>query len=510
MADKSFSQQETLTLLQEKAKEFSDSFRVKVFRKRNQLALPDLVASFEDASIDHIVSPELWLPKIAGGGPIFQMAIYPPIGTDQIGGFISFMSTGDEVPVDTELVRDPSWRGPKRIIYPDPSRHAGATALPTLSYAVTPPPGARAPIPAPRNAQGQENGHSGGGLSEAEYVLRRREQELEESRRKLEREEQERRHKFDMEQAEARHRMELEALRTEIRAAAQTQQAAPKTDLFATLAPLVAGFIQESRQSAQKAQDAMVQLQTKMLEMSAQRPAIDPAVKEILAALQANKQPDLSEQSHRMMMTMTESMGAMMKVTMSAVDKAANYGGGDPPPNPMVQVVKEGVRAVSALMDGYKAQVAARGPVPQLPAQIPQPPQPTPYAQAAAAPVPQPAQPAAAVPAPQPPPPPPQPRVNQLDRLVMMIRNKTNPPDVADVFIQATQTSPEVQQGLAAVEGSIEEFGARIVGPWAMESPDNANYLAAVLKQIYEKGTAAGLLEPAEPEEAEEAADDDD
>ena len=92
----------------------------------------------------------------------------------------------------------------------------------------------------------------------------------------------------------------------------------------------------------------------------------------------------------------------------------------------------------------------------------------------------------------------------------MMIRNKTNPPDVADVFIQATQTSPEVQQGLAAVEGSIEEFGARIVGPWAMESPDNANYLAAVLKQIYETGTAAGLLEPAEPEEAEEAADDDD
>ena len=69
--------EEALGMIQAKRDEKGglDSFKVKVHRRAGLGSPVVHVASLEEATVNHLANPEQWLPALAGGGPVFVLAV---------------------------------------------------------------------------------------------------------------------------------------------------------------------------------------------------------------------------------------------------------------------------------------------------------------------------------------------------------------------------------------------------------------------------------------------------
>ena len=119
MADKILTPEETISILRERAAKDGDSFRLRIHRISGPAKTPEAVATLDEAEVLHVSSPETWLPRLCGGGPVFLLTVYHTSDpTLPIGQPIRVACQGVPREVDLSAPNKPGWSGPKVIYWP--------------------------------------------------------------------------------------------------------------------------------------------------------------------------------------------------------------------------------------------------------------------------------------------------------------------------------------------------------------------------------------------------------
>lgn len=519
--------EETLALLTEKAKVGGDAFTVKVNRKQGFGALYQTVAVLSGASLVHLGQPEMWLGPLCGGGD-FQLAIFHVDDpATRVGGFLFTNIKAQPTEVRPEVVTMPGWSGPPEIVFPKPGV-ANVFAQPQSQTMQQGPTLTTGNMPPPQqvNAWGQPIAMPVQVTGDAYYEQRRREDEQRrEDERKREEAHQRRLAELRAQEDEIKRKAEAAAIRAEAMerenklraemaerdararedAAKAANNASSTKDLVLGLAPLVMQFIQSGREQ----NAAML---TEMRRSQEQAAARFEALVEKLTAGQSGLRPEMtamlemmkasSASNAEMMGRMVEATGMVAQMSTGMIETIADLNlGGQPPGHPVLEAVKEGVRALSTLNAGANAgakkmvQQAAKGP--QLPADTAATAQKPPAA-------------------PQPPmqtqvtPNMPQafdgaPPVNPVDKLEAMIRAHHEPVEEVAKFFFDSLNTPEMKQALTAVNGDpFALIGERLGAVWAMDDSNQA-YLQKLGAAVDEMGARLGLFEQEPSEEQSEA-----
>lgn len=165
------------------AEAHGDTFRVKVQRRTSLAAPPEAIAIFDEATVSHLMNPEPWLAKFAGGGNYYHLRVVHskdiandrPIAMYQINAIPGASKTPDR-----NVMRSSDWNGPRVCYYAAGDEARVAEQMKRPEPAVAAPPSGATPT---------TSGTSDGGLG---LLLIMQQQN---------------------ERAEARHREEMELLR---------------------------------------------------------------------------------------------------------------------------------------------------------------------------------------------------------------------------------------------------------------------------------------------------------
>jgi len=521
---KVLSNDEVFEMLRRKAQADGDDFRIRVFRKKAIGLMPEGILTVDGASVIHAVQPETWLAKLCGGGPIFQLAVYHTSDpSNPIGGYITHSISGDAINViDHSIVTQVGWQGPRKIIYPESPASIAAGAQHTYAALGGNPPPALVRGVAPQTSI-PTTGQPGVSSSEAavwqqlqsmKQALDLRERQLDEERMKMREDATRRETDARFAQIE-RQNVELKQLIVESRTAAKADPVGSIGAVIAAVGPIVSQMMANNsalRLEMMKMDASRAEHQTKMLEASLARPLIDPAIQHILDKSSKDTTPQAE-----MLKSMAAVMHSMTETQMSYIRTLAdlNLGGADQDPV-MLKALREGMKGVQALVDGYRASVTAGLGV--------RPPVPPPHAaQAAPAPALLPAKsngasargtqtlaqgavatgpqvPSSAPVAPS--------AESFLSTMDTRIKAKEDVGGIADTFVDALKgdhPNEELITALEAVDGDPRELFARRLGPWATSDLSNVPYAKTLLDAINEKGLAAGIFEPDGPESADVA-----
>lgn len=507
--------EETLALLTEKAKVGGDAFTVKVNRKQGFGALYQTVAVLSGASIVHLGQPEMWLGPLCGGGD-FQLAIFHVDDpATRVGGFLFTNIKAQPTEVRPEVVSMPGWSGPPEIVFPKPGV-ANVFAQPPQQQVASGPTLTTGNMPPPQqvNAWGQPIAMPVQVAGDAYYEQRRREDEQRrEDERKREEAHQRRLAELRAQEDEIKRKAEAQAIRAEAlerenklraeiaerearareEAAKAANNSASTKDLVLGLAPLVMQFIQSGREQ----QNAMLAEMRRSQEQSAAR--FEALVEKLSAGQQGGIRPEMtamleimkasSASNAEMMGRMVEATGMVAQMSTGMIETIADLNlGGQPPGHPMLEAVREGVRALSTLNQGTNAgakkmvQQAAKLPAdtaataqkPPSPPQAPIQTQVTPN------------MPQAFDGAPP---------TNPVDRLEAMIRAHHEPVEEVAKFFFDSLNTPEMKTALNAVGGDpFALIGERLGAVWAMDDA-NTEYLKKLGAAVDEMGVRLGLFE---------------
>lgn len=533
--------EETLRLLSEKAKTSSDRFVIKVNRRRGMAGLPEHIATLSDATVNHIASPETWLPALCGGGDYGLLVSHMDEVSLRIGTMLAFKFTG--APRDTvnaAAVSAQNWNGPSTLIFPSvteasglPSGFTGSTASgPAVHAGYGLPPNMSAPgVPTPpvwfdeRTERERER-------------LARESRELVEQKAKTDKMLADREFEVRAQERESKLREELAAKQRDIEAkmAAAASNTSGTKDLIVGLAPLVMGFLESQSRARADAARASEESQRRFMEMMQaqnaqtqalmmqmnQNKGIDPSMAAVLEMMRAN-----ANGSAEMMSRIVDAMGSVSKTSVGMIEAIADIQLGGAPEHPMLIAVREGVKAMSALSQG--AQSGARKVVQNSQKQLPgatvnpapapgkPPARSAPKSNGATAR----AQPAAQVvhevpnaPAPNLPPanegapqnvafdgPPSEvPGVGApiegqaIEQLKALIEAHHEPvEEVARFFIEALKTE-ELKAAVNEREGDINRLISDELGLWAMSASENAEYLGKLGPVVQRLGESAGIF----------------
>lgn len=545
MADKTTpTQEETLTIINQRAKD-ADSFFVRIFRKQHMGGLPETVATFDEAQIEHLTSPERWLPQLAGGGPVFMFQVFHSSDRGaMLGGFLHFavpttnLAPKTSAEIDPRIVKRAGWSGPRQLLYPTiDAKPVQENPLFSISPNNLP--------PASPSGNSAANNVPGGGVPGAAFprdVVYERNaailQQIEEERAKLQRQreefqEQQRRDREEL--AEQKRRAELDAIRRESDAKLEAIKrelqhaaaAAPKSDVSTMVAQIGAAFSpvilkllesqNETRLAVMRQQEATAaaaaesnrQLMSAMLT----RPSIDPVVERLFSELKSAVSQQVPQST--MLHSMADAMASMTQTTMDLVQTAAdlNIGGGKEEDHPALKAIREGVKAVQSIFAGYQAQLPrtpahhqpppAFRPIPQALPHAPAPAQPTVVPAATPAASGQAAAPAA----------PPEnlvqlpPARDVLELLENMFKAQVAVGDVVDTFIRAFKAGDAVlHNALDAAGGEIEVMFSQRLGAFVLANPQYVPYLEELQVELNRRGAEEGIFEP-EPDESDYAED---
>lgn len=474
---KQMSVEEALNMLTARAKAEGDYFRLRVFRRSTPASMPVSVCTLDAAELAHIASPETWLPKLAGGGPIFTITVYH--ANDNINALVqhlAFQIPGEALPeINFGALNQPGWAGPKKLIWPDP-RDAKQTVSPAQpSYAippsVTPFPGATAPQTSVPAGAGSPTG-----FNSAEWArLEAERNQLAAMRTALE---------------DQRHKMELDAIKREQAAAIAALEA--KMIASAQAAPRGPGLAEILTAIVPVAQSILASNNEMRAQMFAAQQESEKQRNAMLVSLLEKKADDTP--NVKIMSTIAEAMGTLFKMTtdnMKAMQDAIN---GPEEPTAM-KVVKEVVKGVNSIAAGMSQQPKVKLPAqpqgtPQLagvnPQQIARP-----RHAGATAPVMQFQKPATApVQAPQP-------LASTVDQLENLIRTRTPVENVVQFFI-GTFGDKAMQDALQGASlDPVTLFQQRLGDEWITEHPENGPYVQSLAVTLQERLAAAGMLENA-------------
>ena len=530
----------TFELLTERAKTSGDRWMVRIFRKKGITGLGESLATFANGTIEQLAQPEPWVSRLAGGGEYNIQVAHMDETQKRVGGFLKFKIGGENRPLNPYAVQGPDWEGPTVMTYPVPG--GAPTPLPVPGQQSRPTWGWTDPAQQPtetfRTQQAPGVPADTLFLREQAAVDRHtaRERELATREASLQKQLTEREEALKRAELEQRMRTETERARTEAAAHARGLEEkinlllnAPKREdgmklgeiiaaLGVTLTPLITAMMQNSaasREASQRQQTEAANAHNLLIQQMLQKPNGLPPEVTMLFEMQKNQSVGNAE----MMTRIVDAMGAVSKTSVSMIEAVADMNFGGQPENPMISMVREGVKAVSMLANGAKtgakqqiqAQQAQLTPQQQLqqqqinqqvqaqrqqaqnqnqPGSHAQPVQPQPQNGAAGA---------TAV-GPQTPNGLTEPARNSVEELIRMIRNRYEPVEkVAQYFIEATKT-PEMKQALDDNDGDINELIGDKLGDWPTESTQNLAYLNSLAEAVERLGTAAGIFAPDEDE----------
>lgn len=475
-----------------------DNWRVKVFRRRigGSYPFPIHLATLDGANLDQLANAEMWLPVLAGGGPIFELEVFHASDVARYagGGRLRFTVQGEERAVSRDVVKQSNWHGPTAIIYPlaqepsvDPAPIFAAPQAPQSSGGVTLV-GGSSPMP-----QGYQNGFQQVQGFSASAEVRSTLLELEAMKRDLA----ERQRREELAQVERKHRMELLELEAKFKSQAQATAAPQKSPaevmvaIVSAAAPLITALMesQKSARAEQREALAAIQQQNMLLMTKAmEKPSIDPVMQQMMdrmaKALEDRPKPGedmqpILEAFSRMTRMSTQS------VAMAAELVARNSGQEEHPAMNIVREVRAAVEAVSEGIKASRIQPPARPP-PQAP-----PPQ---YAGTPAAlPQPQAPQQAAQVPAP------PAAEATLLERIEKRIRGHEDIESVGVQLLDAIAAGePSVAQGMYAAGGSIVDLFQMRLGAWLNADDKNGPYIMGLAQYLTREAEKRGMLASAE------------
>lgn len=527
MAEKQmYTPEETISLLNGRAKESGgDNFRIKVFRRRGMSGLLEHIATMTDAQVVHVANPEMWIPRLCGGGN-YVLSVFPSDNpTTALGGHIPYSYQGEARDVVPRSVREPGWQGPAGIVFPEEREQVGPSVV-SVS------PGVPGSVPSHVSAANVRAGLDAPGAPLSSYSsgpdtwsLVQRERELADRERKLLEEIGRREAAVREERLRAENDAKLREVETRLMRSQPAQSGGGINEILTALAPVIGQMIQgqnEMRMQMMKLQaDSQAQMQMFMKEVVTARQGLDPTTATLIEVLktQANKPA-----GQEILTQALDAMGGVTRTYAEMLNTVADLNlGGAPQEHPVLAALKEITTGFKALSKGTRQ--AARS---ALPAPAPEPmypPMPPTFAEQAiarppVAPPPPPYMQPGPVQAPQgqgfagyPPPAtqvgPPQgapPQVAEMPALLRLesaIRQRMHPTQVATFFVQSVE-DPSIQAALAAVGGNIEALIEQRLGEWAMSDPANMTYLQALGAEVMRIGTAAGMIEPDAEDDVDE------
>lgn len=507
-----FTTDESLRAINDKAKE-ADSFVIKVMRRQGGLgSIPSLVANLSEASVQHITSPELWLPDLAGGGKYSLMAFHAGDLNRPIAGAIPFNVDGMEPrDVDSSALKKPNWRGPTVLDYPKESARVQTEDMGPL-YSVQSPSGPGSGDSATRSHQAWAR-QPGGGILRQDYAgvngelfgpaakaLEGERRNLEQARRELDLE----KHKAELDNTRKMHDADMRALEAKIQASlVQMKPTGPD--------PMVALLLELSKQQAEDRREAVkqaaedrrsererqeradarfLQMMEKMNEKPKEKDPIE-LFKVFNDLMGSKKDNGIVEAQMKMMHSVSEMAGQQVSTAMDFVNAAAE-----------LQLGARGeeepawIKGLDRVMKGVGAMAKARQPPPAGPPQLGQPQLPQQAQQ------------------PQPPNQPQQPRPPQqetnlsvIEQVEQAIRAKNPPEMIAKALISYAQ-DPSIQKALIESGGDFEAAFYKRLGNWHLEAPSNAEYLDTLFAELEKQAVSAGLIPPPEPKHEDDEGED--
>ncbi len=528
------SDEQTLEMLSTRAAAASDRFNIRIFRATGATGLGASFAMFANATIEQIAQAEPWLSRLGGSGQYSIAACHMDEPTKRIGGILKFkISGGEQRPINMLAPQHPEWEGPLLMTYPPVVQPNAPGNLPPLpnrggytwdgsQVAVqpfqqsVPPPG----VPNDTLFMREQTALAAHTARERELAAR----EAAMSKQMTEREE-------ALKRSELEQRLRAENDRTRAEAAAHAKSLEEKINLLisqpkkddgasldkviaavaAAVTPIVSAMMTasaEGRIAAQKqASEAAAQHNTLLMSLLQKPTGLPPEVT-MLFEMQKNQGQGNAEMMNRIV----DAMGAVSKTSVAMIEAVADMNLGGAPENPMIQMVREGVKAVSMLAngakDGAKKQIAQQQQQQNRPLPNGQPQQQVPVQQFnGAAPgsqaTPQQQGHGAVATGPQQPAQPQhqqtsisEPPRNSVEELERLIRARYEPiENVANFFVQSVKTD-EMKAALTEHEGDIGDLLQERLGDWIDESTQNFSYIQRLAQAVEIAGTAAGIYAP--------------
>lgn len=504
-----------------------DRFRARIMRKGGGSIAPgEIVAIFEDVTMEHLGLLEPWVPKLAGAGS-YHVYVYHSSDTNRLIGILPIRAGGGpERQIDPEAVvaavKAPDWRGPTNLIFPDKSKAEASPGvsvpLPSSSGAVPrPPPGGAGEGPfsvyAPPGASKQQ-------VEEAVAAAVAREREIAAKMKELELQKLKLEAQMDARERESKAREDLARVEAEMRALREAVNRPPppppppeKGPSIVEAVQALAPMLMQQMERSDKRQTEMLQLQMENQRQLAQMQAENQRQIAQMQAENSRVQIELLKEQRsdsgdlgKIVSPIIEAMGSMtqmMTQTISVMADLGLAGNQNNEPHPIILGIKEFMRG-AALMQKASAEASMQKAQARLPGRT----QAMNGANGAAA---QTHAPPVQPPQPQPRPEPQQPRAAEpsaVDEIVYLVKNRMafdergNPVKNATPKQVATQILHRIGRVAQEMGGNLDLsafnriFGERL-GDFINAKPENYIFVARVLNEVVNLGADAGLFDDA-------------
>lgn len=315
---------------------------------------PALVCTIGGASIAHAISPEVWLPRLLGGGR-YTLAVFPPgVSTSPIVDGIDTELSGQPYPTpDLDAPKEDGWNGPKHVIYPLPRPSRESTPMVIQS-----PPGAGS-SPSTSVPHTTSLGSGGPNLGAAQQEeLRRAHEQYQAQIAALNQRLADEQRRREMDEIRSAQKREVDALKAEMRELLQRAVPPPPPpappqqsigDLVKELLPAVLPVVTAIMASNAERERRAEERQNKVLEALANRPAISPEIKELMEAQRADQLPVTA-----ILQQTAQATAAMASQMLSMAREVAEMQSG-PEESAGIKVIREVGNAVQGIMSASTA-----------------------------------------------------------------------------------------------------------------------------------------------------------
>lgn len=463
--------EDTIDKLKEFADQKGDEFSIKIYR-RNSVSdiLPSSWCTLEGAQLRHITDRELWIGDLIGNGKggVFDMAIFHAEQPHKpIGMQIRVVKQGDAGEPNIAVALSPGWKGPARIVFPDPSKMqpvvTPATSLPQNTVAPATAAASEAKTALATSGLAGADAATQKAVERANAALAEVEKQraaLAEERAAIERERMESRHKEELRAMEARFAL-MEARLTQ---AAQPAPAQPKVDLLDKLPALIAAFAPIITPVLQRADDRHREQMAAIRESGEKQMQL---VEKLMS--QKNDAGDMYKK-------VSEAVMSLAGTSVQMMHKVAELQPGEPPVPGWVPAVE----SISTAIENIAKAVITKQSVSMNVQQRPQ----LPAARQATA----------------------QNTNDVVSIIEAKIRAMEDPKLIVELFFNSLE-NPAMQAALSGANGDPVELYKSRLGTWIIEKPEHTTYVQALAEALQEGAKSRGFV-PEEEEEDEKPSSD--
>lgn len=467
--DKIYSQAEIVEAIKSKAAALNlDSFRVRINRKPAPHLPPDILATFDEVTVAHLMSPEVWLLELFGGGSFELSVAHASDPNSHLPGPLKCTYDTGNFPVKRPTYVDvinatsqTTWLGPLKLIFPRPPAAPPGIVTQTITpgVGVTKITAGESQQPVTLSNTNSVGGAAVGPLAQVMGTTTNPVERHEAGRL--------------MQVSESLEKKERELFEKQIELKMESMRPATTgPDMMAVVTavtPLVLQFLQSKQQMETmmfNAQQESAKQQMAMMQMMMAPKPMDPELRLLLEA--ATKKDDNAQ-----LKGMAEMMGTMANVSMQIIQTNAEMMAASQPQqeSPAYALARQALVALSGMMGSAKVTMAPPA-VADGASALPE-----------AAPVEGEAGPR---------------KYSQLELLERALRKRAPKEEVAERFVKAMKSKKFITFVHGQYKGNFLNLVQDRLGMWAAETSENLEYLQEVIPFIWEAADKAGLV-PKQP-----------